>query len=53
MAETNGRPRVLILGGGFAGVGAANELRKSDVDVVIVTPGKIPQHIPNAFDAGR
>jgi putative endonuclease len=21
-------------------------------DVVIVTPGKIPQHIPNAFDAG-
>src|SRR5262245_35973689 len=22
-------------------------------DVVIVTPGKIPQHIPNAFDAGR
>lgn len=22
-------------------------------DVVIVTPGKIPQHIPNAFDAGH
>jgi putative endonuclease len=22
-------------------------------DVVIVTPGKLPQHIPNAFDAGR
>ncbi len=36
MAETNGRPRVLILGGGFAGIGAAQELRKSDVDVVVV-----------------
>jgi putative endonuclease len=22
-------------------------------DVVIVTPGRLPQHIPNAFDAGR
>src|SRR4051812_17613319 len=22
-------------------------------DVVIITPGKLPQHIPNAFDAGR
>ncbi len=31
-----GRPCVLVLGGGFAGVGAAQELRKSDVDVVIV-----------------
>jgi NADH dehydrogenase len=27
---------VLILGGGFAGVGAAKELRKADVDVVLV-----------------
>ena len=36
MADTNGRPRVLILGGGFAGVGAAQELHKSDVDVVVV-----------------
>src|SRR5262245_32393764 len=31
-----GRPRVLILGGGFAGVGAAHELAKADADVVIV-----------------
>jgi NADH dehydrogenase len=32
----NGRPRVLILGGGFAGIGAAQELHKADVDVVVV-----------------
>jgi NADH:ubiquinone reductase (H+-translocating) len=30
------RPRVLVLGGGFAGVGAARALKKADVDVVIV-----------------
>ena len=36
--DTNGggRPRVLVLGGGFGGVGAAQKLRKSDVDVVLV-----------------
>jgi NADH dehydrogenase len=32
----NGRPRVLILGGGFAGVGAAQKLKSSDVEVVLV-----------------
>jgi NADH:ubiquinone reductase (H+-translocating) len=31
-----GRPRVLVLGGGFAGIGAAHKLRKSGVDVVVV-----------------
>jgi NADH dehydrogenase len=31
-----GRPRVLILGGGFAGIGAARKLADSDVDVVVV-----------------
>src|SRR6476646_4877779 len=30
------RPRVVVLGGGFAGIGAARELEKSDVDVVVV-----------------
>jgi NADH:quinone reductase (non-electrogenic) len=30
------RPRVLVLGGGFAGIGAAQKLKKSDVDVVVV-----------------
>jgi NADH:ubiquinone reductase (H+-translocating) len=30
------RPRVLILGGGFAGIGAAKALKKTDVDVVLV-----------------
>jgi NADH:quinone reductase (non-electrogenic) len=30
------RARVLILGGGFAGVGAAQKLRKADADVVLV-----------------
>ena len=30
------RPRVVVLGGGFAGVGAARKLKKADVDVVLV-----------------
>src|SRR6478736_7882646 len=30
------RPRVLILGGGFGGVGAARKLKDADVDVVLV-----------------
>ena len=30
------RPRVLILGGGFAGVGAAQKLEKAEADVVLV-----------------
>ena len=29
------RPRVVVLGGGFGGVGAALKLGKSDVDVVL------------------
>ena len=29
-------PRVLVLGGGFGGIGAAQKLKKSDVDVVLV-----------------
>src|SRR5690242_18705134 len=32
----NGCPRVLILGGGFAGVGAAQKLEHADADVVLV-----------------
>ena len=32
----NGRPRVLVLGGGFAGIGAARSLKDADVDVVLV-----------------
>jgi NADH:quinone reductase (non-electrogenic) len=36
-SDSNGRrPRVLVLGGGFAGIGAAQKLTKSDVDVVVV-----------------
>ena len=35
--DNNGaRPRVLVLGGGFGGIGAAQKLKKSDVDVVLV-----------------
>lgn len=30
------RPRVLVLGGGFAGIGAARALGGADVDVVLV-----------------
>jgi NADH dehydrogenase len=32
----NGRPRVVILGGGFAGIGAARKLKEADADVVLV-----------------
>ena len=32
----DGRPLVLILGGGFAGVGAAQKLKKAEADVVLV-----------------
>jgi NADH:ubiquinone reductase (H+-translocating) len=34
--DTVRRPRVLVLGGGFGGIGAAQNLKKSDVDVVLV-----------------
>ena len=30
------RPRVLVLGGGFAGIGATQKLKDADVDVVVV-----------------
>src|SRR5215468_1135743 len=30
------RPRVVILGGGFAGVGAAQKLKKAATDVVVI-----------------
>jgi len=33
---TDERPRVLVLGGGFAGIGAARKLKDADVDVVLV-----------------
>src|SRR4051812_49928395 len=35
-SDTNGKPRVVVLGGGFAGIGAAQKLRKSDVEVVLL-----------------
>ena len=36
MSSNGGRPRVLILGGGFGGVGAAQKLKDADADVVLV-----------------
>ena len=36
MTAVSQRPRVLVLGGGFGGLGAALELGDSDVDVVLV-----------------
>ena len=30
------RPKVVVLGGGFGGLGAAKQLKDSDVDVVMV-----------------
>jgi len=35
-ALARGRPRVLVLGGGFAGIGAAGKLKGADVDVVVI-----------------
>ena len=34
--KPDSRPRVLVLGGGFAGIGAARKLRKAEVDVVVI-----------------
>ena len=36
MSSGTGRPRVLILGGGFGGVGAAQKLKDAKADVVLV-----------------
>ncbi len=36
MTNEAGGPRVLVLGGGFAGVGAAKKLEKADAEVVLV-----------------
>src|SRR4051812_43894278 len=36
MAPTKKRKRALILGGGFAGIGAARKLKDAEVDVVLV-----------------
>src|SRR3954469_17508603 len=33
---SGGRHRVVVVGGGFGGIGAAKQLRKSDVDVMLV-----------------
>jgi NADH dehydrogenase len=35
-ADKDHRPRVVILGGGFAGIGAARALKKADAEVVLV-----------------
>src|ERR671922_668533 len=35
-AAAGGRPRVLVLGGGFAGIGAAQKLKGANVDLVLV-----------------
>jgi NADH:ubiquinone reductase (H+-translocating) len=34
--DSAARPRVLVLGGGFAGIGAAHKLKKSGADIVLV-----------------
>jgi len=35
-ANGSARPRVVVLGGGFAGIGAARKLKDADVDVVVI-----------------
>ena len=34
--DSNRRPRVVIVGGGFGGIATAKQLRKTDVDVVLI-----------------
>jgi NADH dehydrogenase len=35
-AKVSERPRIVVLGGGFAGIGAARKLKDADVDVVVI-----------------
>ena len=36
LSDASERPRVVVLGGGFAGIGAARKLKEANVDVVVV-----------------
>jgi len=36
VSQPKTRPRIVIIGGGFAGVAAARAMRKSDADIVLV-----------------
>lgn len=36
---SNGKPRVVIVGGGFGGLYAARRLKKADVEVVLIDRG--------------
>jgi NADH:ubiquinone reductase (H+-translocating) len=36
LPPTNGKPRVVVVGAGFGGIGAAHKLKKSAADVVVV-----------------
>src|SRR5260221_2892768 len=36
VSQPNKRPRIVIIGGGFAGVAAARAMRKCDADIVLV-----------------
>ena len=51
-AGVSGRPRVLVLGGGFGGLGAARKLEKADVDVVARRRERLPQLPADALPAG-
>ena len=35
-ARVSKRPRIVVLGGGFAGIGAARKLKDADVDIVVI-----------------
>ncbi len=36
LSQTYGKPRIVIIGGGFGGINAAKKLRKADVEVVML-----------------
>src|SRR3954454_6996326 len=45
------RPKVVILGGGFAGIGAARTLKKADVDVTLVDANDYHTFQPMLYQA--
>ncbi len=50
MGIFNSRPRVCILGGGFAGLNAAQQLKATHYDVTVVDPQAFLEWLPNVHE---
>ena len=48
-AEEAARPRVVIVGAGFAGLGCARELAGTDVDVTLIDRNNYHQFLPMLY----